>query len=69
MKNKVDVQSDIMFEHRFWLQILGDHARFIHQSLAPKRPVRLSKQATLSSPLTSCLNAHAKIFLARTFIC
>ncbi|MCC0562864.1 MULTISPECIES: DUF2935 domain-containing protein [Brevibacillus] len=36
MKNKVDVQSDIMFEHRFWLQILGDHARFIHQSLAPK---------------------------------
>ncbi|MFC4104319.1 DUF2935 domain-containing protein [Paenibacillus xanthanilyticus] len=23
------------FEHRFWLQILGDHARFILQSLAP----------------------------------
>lgn len=24
------------FEHRFWLQVLGDHARFIHDSLAPK---------------------------------
>ncbi|MBB6444341.1 DUF2935 domain-containing protein [Bacillus benzoevorans] len=23
------------FEHRFWLQILGDHARFIHEALAP----------------------------------
>lgn len=24
------------YEHGFWLQILGDHARFIHESLAPK---------------------------------
>ncbi|WP_075981884.1 DUF2935 domain-containing protein [Bacillus massilinigeriensis] len=24
------------FEHKFWLQILGDHARFIHDSLSPK---------------------------------
>ncbi|KAB2338112.1 DUF2935 domain-containing protein [Cytobacillus depressus] len=23
------------FEHRFWLQVLGDHSRFIHDSLAP----------------------------------
>lgn len=23
------------FEHRFWLQVLGDHARFLHESLAP----------------------------------
>lgn len=23
------------FEHRFWLQILGDHSRFIHAALAP----------------------------------
>ncbi|QQE75753.1 DUF2935 domain-containing protein [Brevibacillus composti] len=31
-----DAHHPILFEHRFWLQILGDHARFIHQSLAPK---------------------------------
>ncbi len=30
-----DLQNDILFEHRFWLQILGDHARFIFQALAP----------------------------------
>jgi hypothetical protein len=23
------------FEHGFWLQVLGDHARFIHDALAP----------------------------------
>ncbi|MCL6627465.1 MAG: DUF2935 domain-containing protein, partial [Alicyclobacillus shizuokensis] len=27
--------DDALFEHRFWLQVLGDHARFIHTSLAP----------------------------------
>lgn len=24
-----------LFEHRFWLQILGDHSRFIFNSLSP----------------------------------
>jgi hypothetical protein len=25
-----------VFEHRFWLQILGDHSRFIHDSFSPE---------------------------------
>ncbi|MCQ6559984.1 DUF2935 domain-containing protein [Paenibacillus mendelii] len=25
-----------LFEHRFWLQILGDHSRFIYNALSPK---------------------------------
>ena len=25
-----------LFEHRFWLQILGDHSRFILNALSPK---------------------------------
>ncbi|MTI58968.1 MAG: DUF2935 domain-containing protein [Firmicutes bacterium] len=29
-----DLRS-ILFEHRFWLQILGDHARFIYNALSP----------------------------------
>lgn len=29
------LQEEMAFELRFWLQILGDHARFIHDSLAP----------------------------------
>lgn len=28
-------QEVSLFEHRFWLQVLGDHARFIHSALAP----------------------------------
>lgn len=29
-----DFNKTARFEHQFWLQILGDHARFIHDSLA-----------------------------------
>lgn len=27
--------KEVIFEHRFWLQIMGDHARFIYYSLGP----------------------------------
>lgn len=30
-----DFQSAAKFEHRFWLQVLGDHGRFIRDALAP----------------------------------
>jgi hypothetical protein len=30
------MQEAAWFEHRFWLQILGDHSRFIHSSLSQK---------------------------------
>lgn len=31
------------FEHRFWLQILGDHSRFIHDALAPVQKMEIEK--------------------------
>lgn len=31
------------FEHRFWLQILGDHARFIFNTLSPKEAEYIHK--------------------------
>lgn len=31
-----DFDKSAKLEHGFWLQILGDHSRFIHDSLAPK---------------------------------
>lgn len=34
MKNELNL-NDLIFEHRFWLQILGDHARFILNELSP----------------------------------
>ena len=33
------------FEHRFWLQILGDHSRFIFESLAPVQKTEILEQA------------------------
>jgi hypothetical protein len=32
-----------LFEHRFWLQILGDHARFIFNALPPKETKQIAK--------------------------
>lgn len=31
-----NITDSLMFEHQFWLQILGDHSRFIFTALAPK---------------------------------
>jgi hypothetical protein len=30
-----DYSVTVLWEHRFWLQILGDHSRFIYHSLSP----------------------------------
>jgi hypothetical protein len=30
------VNETALFEHRFWLQVLGDHSRFILYALSPK---------------------------------
>ncbi len=32
-----------VFEHQFWLQILGDHSRFIHDSLYPSQKEDIAK--------------------------
>ncbi|QTM98099.1 DUF2935 domain-containing protein [Sediminibacillus dalangtanensis] len=41
-----DFIESAMFEHRFWLQVLGDHARFIRDSLYPseRKDVELAKR-------------------------
>lgn len=35
--------SSALFEHRFWLQILGDHSRFIFNALSPKETNDIAK--------------------------
>ncbi len=37
------LSASAMFEHQFWLQILGDHSRFIFASLAPKETEEIDK--------------------------
>lgn len=37
----VNYQQAALFEHRFWLQILGDHSRFILNALSPTETRRI----------------------------
>lgn len=30
------IEEMTLFEHQFWLQVLGDHSRFILNALSPK---------------------------------
>lgn len=34
---------NILFEHRFWLKILGDHARFLHDSFSSNETENIAK--------------------------
>lgn len=36
-------RQEALFELNFWLQVLGDHARFIHDSLAPSETQYISQ--------------------------
>jgi len=41
-----DYKETASFEHRFWLQVLGDHSRFIHDSLAPSETEAIETAAS-----------------------
>ncbi len=49
----------ILFEHRFWLQVLGDHARFIYNALAPTEPKEIQRAVAFVNALDGLL-AHAR---------
>lgn len=40
---KVDFRSSALFEHRFWLQVLGDHSRMLLDQLSPKEQKEVKK--------------------------
>ncbi|WP_138418969.1 DUF2935 domain-containing protein [Aquibacillus sediminis] len=44
------------FEHQFWLQVLGDHARFIRDSLFPKETDDIQKATGFVSQFDELLN-------------
>lgn len=56
-----------LFEHRFWLQILGDHSRFIFDSLSPREAEEVQVAANFIQVFDSLL-AHARQPLNRTQI-
>jgi hypothetical protein len=44
------------FEHRFWLQILGDHSRFIYESLAPVQKAEIEQAENFIKIFDTLLN-------------
>lgn len=47
--------SDIIFEHKFWLQVLGDHLRFFEKTLAASETTFLTRTETLKQKADSLL--------------
>lgn len=41
--NKFDNSEMVLFEHRFWLQVLGDHSRMLLNSLSPEETEDIKK--------------------------
>lgn len=37
------IRKETLFEHRFWLQVLGDHSRFIFNALSPAEEETIKK--------------------------
>lgn len=52
-------QQTALFEHRFWLQILRDHAEFIHDTLAPEETEEIAEARSFISTFDT-LFKHAK---------
>ncbi|XEC95481.1 DUF2935 domain-containing protein [Paenibacillus tarimensis] len=52
--------SDPLFEHRFWLQILGDHARFLHNGLAPGEKADIQSTERFINTFDRLLNEARK---------
>ncbi|GIM29060.1 hypothetical protein CPJCM30710_17260 [Clostridium polyendosporum] len=52
-------QEEILFEHRFWLQILGDHARFLSDALSSTE-VDLLKKSNYFKDLFDSLLDNAR---------
>ena len=52
----VSYLDSAVFEHRFWLQVLGDHSRFIHDSLYPSEREDIAKAASFTQDFDQLLS-------------
>lgn len=49
-------EQSVVFEQRFWLQILGDHARFIYHALSPDEELEIKRSRQLMEQFDESLN-------------
>lgn len=50
---KMGFEDGALFELRFWLPVLGDHARFIRDGLAPGELRKYPERSSSFKPLIS----------------
>ncbi|QUH24562.1 DUF2935 domain-containing protein [Serpentinicella alkaliphila] len=55
-----DIKAVTIFENQFWLQVLGDHARFIFDSLAPSEIQYIQRAQYFITIFDSLLNESRK---------
>lgn len=54
--NRESHEEQALYEHRFWLQILGDHARFIRNTLSPVEKEEIEKAENFIMVMDQLLN-------------
>ncbi|WP_456271276.1 DUF2935 domain-containing protein [Bacillus sp. AK031] len=54
--NREGYEDKALYEHRFWLQILGDHARFIRDTLSPIEKEEIEKAEHFISVMDQLLD-------------
>lgn len=50
-------QEQAVFETQFWMQVLGDHSRFLHDSLAPSEEAKIAKTKQFKNTFDYLLDA------------
>ncbi|MCQ6279288.1 DUF2935 domain-containing protein [Bacillus sp. EB600] len=61
------LEKTARFEHRFWLQILGDHSRFIYEALAPLQKVEIEQASNFIRVFDTLLeHANSRDFIQLT---
>ncbi|RAP73542.1 DUF2935 domain-containing protein [Paenibacillus montanisoli] len=53
----MDFENGALYELRFWLQVLGDHARFIRDALAPGEAAEITRAQQFVQAYDSLLNS------------
>ncbi|MDR6226076.1 DUF2935 domain-containing protein [Desmospora profundinema] len=65
---KASFEKESAFEHRFWLQVLGDHARFIRDSLSPIEAEEVRKATAFIEIFDRLLNQSRQALSAEGWI-
>jgi hypothetical protein len=56
-----EIVHEAIFEHRFWLHVLGDHARFILDAMSPREKEEIRSAESFITAFDSLLTQSRQI--------